>query len=108
MAPGVVPLVGVTVSHGAFETDTVNGSAAPLLPTCTVWEAGAASPVLYVKVVLFVSKVSAGGEVTFAVTLTVCGLPEAPEAVMVTVPVCVPWLSKAVLRLMLRVDGVLP
>jgi len=103
----VVPLVGVTVSQGAFDTETVNGIAALLL-TCTVCEGGAGSPVRYEKAVLAALNVSAGAAVTFAVTVIVCGLPDAEGAAMVTVPVCAPWLSNVVFSEILTFAGVLP
>ena len=108
MDAGVVPLVGVTVSQGALDTETVNGKGAPPLLTCTVCEGGAGSPVRYENAVLVVLRVSTGGAETFAVTVIVCGLPEADGAVIVIVPVCAPWVSNEVLREILRLEGVLP
>ena len=44
MLAGVAPLAGVTVSQDELVTEVVNGSAAPLLPTFTICEGGAGSP----------------------------------------------------------------
>jgi hypothetical protein len=100
---GVVPLVGVTESQGALDTETVKGSAPPLLFTCNVCGAGAASPVRYEKLALLVFTVRTGGDVTFAVTVTVC--EAAPWALMVMVPVCVPGESEAGFRVTFNVAG---
>jgi len=105
---GVVPLVGVTESQAAFVTDTVNASGAPLLLTWMVCAAGAGSPVRYEKPALVEFSARTGGDVTFAVTVIVCGLLVAPAAAIVIVPVWLPWLSKDVFSETFNVLGVFP
>jgi hypothetical protein len=82
----------MTDSHappGGLVTDAaaVNVSAAPVLVTAMLCDAGTADPIWCVKLSDVGLAASAGCGSTFSVTGTVSGLFEAPAAVIVTEPV---------------------
>ena len=80
----MVPVVGVTVSHGKLVSDTLNPSGEPVLPTEIVCGAGA----LPESWKLNVSDVGEGASVAEETTLSVTGITTAlapPLGVNVTV-----------------------
>jgi hypothetical protein len=79
-----------------------------VLDSCTVCDGGLASPIRYAKFALLVLSDSTGGAVTFAVTVTICGLPVAPGALTVTFPVWLPTVTRDGLSVIRIVLGVAP
>ncbi len=59
----------------------------PVLVMVTLWPVGLAAPVVPEKLAQVVDRVRTGGGISVRVTVTVCGDPVAPDAVIVTVSV---------------------
>ena len=83
---GVVPLPGVTDSQLPPEADALMLRAEPLLVTLIACDAGADPPIWNAKLSELGVADSPGAALTVSVTWTVRGLLEAPEDVIVIVP----------------------